>query len=107
MSKHQSDLVMCLNPVGINLGQLCDKCDGRCPVCDSYVRPRSRVHICDPCAFGKQSSQCIICGAPNSRIQAYYCWECSKLGKDRVGCPRVINVGTNKIDRYFGSKKDS
>ncbi|CAG61535.1 uncharacterized protein GVI51_K07931 [Nakaseomyces glabratus] len=107
MSRHQSDLMMCMNPAGINTGILCEKCDGRCPSCDSYVRPRSRVTVCDQCSFGKQATQCILCGSTNGKVPAYYCWECCKLGKNRKGCPRIINIGSNKMDRYFGTKKDT
>jgi hypothetical protein len=35
-----------------NFNSLCERDDGRCPICDSYVRPTTIVHICDECAFG-------------------------------------------------------
>lgn len=62
MSRHQVDLVMCYKQPGTYVGKLCDKCDGRCPICDSYVRPTEEVRICDECAFGNFGSKCIICG---------------------------------------------
>ena len=34
------------------VGRLCEKCDGKCPVCDSYVRPCVLVRICDECNYG-------------------------------------------------------
>ena len=34
------------------VGRLCEKCDGKCPVCDSYVRPAVLVRICDECNYG-------------------------------------------------------
>ena len=34
------------------VGRLCEKCDGKCPVCDSYVRPSVLVRICDECNYG-------------------------------------------------------
>jgi hypothetical protein len=52
MSKHNPDLVMCRRQTGISIGRLCERDDGRCPVCDSYVRPTTQVRICDECAFG-------------------------------------------------------
>ncbi|OBT50215.1 hypothetical protein VE04_09541, partial [Pseudogymnoascus sp. 24MN13] len=52
MSRHHPDLVMCRKQPGISLGRLCDKCDGKCPVCDAYVRPTTLVRICDECSFG-------------------------------------------------------
>lgn len=36
----------------IAIGRLCEKCDGRCVICDSYVRPHALVHICDECNYG-------------------------------------------------------
>lgn len=57
-----SDLVMCRKQAGIAIGRLCDKCDGKCPVCDSYVRPTTLVRICDECSFGNYQNKCVVCG---------------------------------------------
>ena len=38
--------------LGVAIGRLCDKCDGRCVICDSYVRPSTLVRICDECNYG-------------------------------------------------------
>lgn len=57
-----SDLVMCRKTAGIAIGRLCDKCDGKCPVCDSYVRPTTLVRICDECSFGNYQNKCVVCG---------------------------------------------
>lgn len=56
------DLVMCRKQPGIAIGRLCDKCDGKCPVCDSYVRPTTLVRICDECSFGNYQNKCVVCG---------------------------------------------
>lgn len=53
MAKHHPDLIFCRKQPGIAIGRLCDKCDGRCVLCDSYVRPATLVRICDECNFGK------------------------------------------------------
>ncbi|AMD18809.1 HBL093Wp [Eremothecium sinecaudum] len=100
MSRHQFDLVMCLKLPGSHIGRLCERCDGRCPICDSNVRPFSKVRICDQCSFGSQANKCIICGSKGTS-DAYYCWECCKLEKSRDGCPKILNVGSNKTDRHF------
>ncbi|ODV97128.1 hypothetical protein PACTADRAFT_74693 [Pachysolen tannophilus NRRL Y-2460] len=106
MSRHQLDLVMCYKQPGTTVGKLCIKCDGKCPVCDSYVNPASKVRICDECSFGKNSGKCIICG--NKGISdAYYCKECCKLEKDRDGCPRIINIGTARTDLFYEKKKQT
>lgn len=39
MAKHHPDLIMCRKQCGIAIGRLCEKCDGKCVICDSYVRP--------------------------------------------------------------------
>ncbi|CAF9934157.1 MAG: hypothetical protein ALECFALPRED_005872 [Alectoria fallacina] len=62
MSRHHPDLVMCRKQPGIAIGRLCDKCDGKCPVCDSYVRPTTLVRICDECSFGNYQNKCVVCG---------------------------------------------
>ncbi|KAI6008982.1 PHF5-like protein [Pisolithus marmoratus] len=72
MSKHHPDLIMCRRQPGIAIGRLCEKCDGKCPVCDSY------------CNFGTYGGRCIICGSPGIS-DAYYCAECTRLEKDRDG----------------------
>ncbi|KAG4305812.1 hypothetical protein PORY_000722 [Pneumocystis oryctolagi] len=89
MSKHHPDLVMCRKQPGISIGRLCDKCDGKCPVCDSYVRPTTLVRTCDECSFGNYQSKCIICGG-DGISDGYYCFECTRLEKDRDGCPKEV-----------------
>lgn len=103
MSRHQFDLLMCMNLPGTNIGKLCERCDGRCPVCDSNVKPTSKVRICDQCSIGESSGKCIICGGLGIS-DAFYCWECCKLERNRDGCPKILNIGNNKIDRHFEKK---
>lgn len=81
MAKHHPDLVFCRKQAGISLGRLCEKCDGKCVICDSYVRPHVLVHICDECNYGSYEGRCIICGAPGIS-DAYYCRECTLQEKD-------------------------
>ena len=59
---------MCRKQPGIAIGRLCDKCDGKCPVCDSYVRPTTLVRICDECSFGNYQNKCVVCGGEVSFI---------------------------------------
>ena len=77
------------------VGRLCEKCDGKCPVCDSYVRPCVLVRICDECNYGSYQGRCVICGGPGIS-DAYYCKECNQQEKDRDGCPKIINLGSSK-----------
>ena len=81
MAKHHSDLIMCRKQPGIGIGRLCEKCDGKCVVCDSYVRPKTKVRVCDECNYGSYQGRCVICGSPGVS-DAYYCTECTQTEKD-------------------------
>jgi PHD finger-like domain-containing protein 5A len=88
---------MCRKQAGISIGRVCDKCDGKCPVCDSYVRPTTLVRICDECSFGNYQNKCVVCGGEGIS-DAFYCFECTRLEKDRDGCPKIINLGSSRTD---------
>lgn len=103
-ARHHSDLVFCRKLPGIAIGKLCEKCDGRCPICDSYVIPTTQVRICNECNFGTNQGKCIVCGSTGS-VDAYYCRECTLLEKDREGCPRIINIGSAKLDFIYEKRK--
>ncbi|KNZ74594.1 hypothetical protein J132_06548 [Termitomyces sp. J132] len=101
---------MCRRQPGIAIGRLCEKCDGKCPVCDSYVRPETLVRICDECNFGTYGGRCIICGAPDPTLlsgisDAYYCAECTRLEKDRDGCPKIVNLGASRTDLFYERRR--
>ncbi|KNZ57963.1 hypothetical protein VP01_2030g5 [Puccinia sorghi] len=72
MSKHHPDLIQCRKQPGIAIARMCEKCDGKCPICDSYVRPQTLVRICDECNFGTYGGRCIICGSPGISDAYYY-----------------------------------
>lgn len=55
--------------------------DGKCVICDSYVRPCTLVRICDECNYGSYQGRCVICGGPGVS-DAYYCKECTMQEKD-------------------------
>ena len=63
------------------IGRLCEKCDGKCVICDSYVRPCTLVRICDECNYGSFQGRCVICGGAGVS-DAYYCKECTIQEKD-------------------------
>lgn len=108
---------MCRKQPGIAIGRLCDKCDGKCPVCDSYVRPTTLVRICDECSFGNYQNKCVVCGGEvcvksihgqgimltiiKGISDAFYCFECTRLEKDRDGCPKIINLGSSRTDLFY------
>eukprot|EP00124_Ichthyophonus_hoferi_P004976 Ihof_evm3s629 gene=Ihof_evmTU3s629 len=81
MAKHHPDLIMCRKQPGVAIGRVCDKCDGKCVICDSYVRPCSPVRICDECNYGSYQGRCVVCGGPGVS-DAFYCKECTIQEKD-------------------------
>ena len=120
MAKHHPDLIFCRKQPGVAIGRLCDKCksifsvfrclnhlfpgDGRCVICDSYVRPCTLVRICDECNYGSYQGRCVICGGQGVS-DAYYCKECTQMEKDRDGCPKIVNLGSAKTDLFYERKK--
>lgn len=72
---------MCRKQPGVSIGKLCERCDGKCVICDSYVRPTTIVRVCDECNYGSYQGRCVICGAPGAS-EAYYCKECTQQEKD-------------------------
>ena len=32
---------------------------------------------------------------------AYYCAECTRLEKDRDGCPKIVNLGASRTDLFY------
>mmetsp|Transcript_21123 Transcript_21123/g.42091 ORF Transcript_21123/g.42091 Transcript_21123/m.42091 type:complete len:113 (-) Transcript_21123:39-377(-) len=106
MSKHHPDLVQCTRLPGLTLGLLCSKCDGRCVVCDSFVNPCEPARLCDQCSYGASNKgACVVCGNKGSVATAFYCAECVALEKDRVGCPKIINLGESRTDLFYAKKK--
>lgn len=71
------------------IGRLCEKCDGKCVICDSYVRPCTLVRICDECNYGSYQGRCVICGGPGVS-DAYYCKECTIQEKDVSIRKRIV-----------------
>ncbi|KAB1225623.1 PHD finger-like domain-containing protein 5B [Morella rubra] len=60
----------------------CEKCDGKCVICDSYVRPCTLVRVCDECNYGSFQGRCVICGGVGIS-DAYYCKECTQQARER------------------------
>lgn len=104
MARHHPDLIMCRKQPGIGVGKLCEKCDGRCVICDSYCRQTEEVRICDECAFGSTGGKCLICSSAGVG-PAFYCKECVQCEKDRDGCPRIVNISQQKMDTVYATMK--
>jgi PHD finger-like domain-containing protein 5A len=103
MTSRSLDLKACGKMPGATVGVLCEKCDGKCVVCDSFVNPDVKARICEECKSPNPVGKCVLCGAPGV-AEAYYCTECCLFEKDRDGCPVIINLGVSKKDLYFDSK---
>ena len=87
------------------------------------MRPETLVRICDECNFGTYGGRCIICGSPGACIalsgipiyaiiryvlgisDAYYCAECTRLEKDRDGCPKIVNLGASRTDLFYERRR--
>ena len=63
------------------LGLLTWAGDGKCVVCDSYVRPATLVRVCEECNYGSLAGRCTICGGVGVS-DAFYCKECTVQEKD-------------------------
>ncbi|CAH0476636.1 unnamed protein product [Peronospora belbahrii] len=53
--------------------------------------------------YGSYQGQCVICGGPGIS-DASYCRECTQLEKDRDGCPKIVNLGSSKMDLFYERK---
>ena len=81
------------------------------------------MRICDECNFGTYGGRCIICGSPGELYaiflklpvptlhhisgisDAYYCAECTRLEKDRDGCPKIVNLGASRTDLFYERRR--
>lgn len=88
------------------MGKVCDKCESRCVICDSFVKLARKVRICDECAFGKGAESCLICSRP-AVADAYVCKPCVLRERDREGCPSILNVGSTKTDAFYTRKRNA
>ncbi|KAH9967513.1 PHF5-like protein-domain-containing protein [Russula dissimulans] len=104
------------------LVRICDECNfgtygGRCIICGSpgeyfvlsypiirllpYHLSRSRQcppSFCFAHIYGFSSSFSGI-------SDAYYCAECTRLEKDRDGCPKIVNLGASRTDLFYERRR--
>ncbi len=73
-------------------------------ICDSFVRLQEVVRVCDEHNYGSLQGRCIVCNGKGVS-EAFYCTECCQQEKDRDGCPKVVNLGTARTDRFYEQKK--
>lgn len=94
---------MCRKTTGITIGKVCSYCEDKCILCDSHVGLKKPVRICSECSFGFFAEWCVVCNGEGT-TEALYCGNCCLLEKDWDGCPKVINLGISRKDRYYGKK---
>ena len=44
-------------------------------------------------------------GFPTGISDAYYCAECTRLEKDRDGCPKIVNLGASRTDLFYERRR--
>ena len=53
-----------------------------------------------------QGCRCVVLAMSRLTPQdAYYCAECTRLEKDRDGCPKAANLGGSRLDSVFNRKR--
>jgi hypothetical protein len=102
--RNNPDVVVCGRRTGPGLGLLCENCEGRCPSCDSHYRLVEPAHICGECAAGAILEKCIMCGGVG-KYPAKYCEDCVLRGKNRDGCPRIVNAGISRNDMIYERRR--
>ena len=54
---------------------------------------------------------CVFCRSDCSErlvtgiSDAYYCAECTRLEKDRDGCPKIVNLGASRTDLFYERRR--
>lgn len=43
----------------------------------------------------------VITNVEKGISDAFYCFECTRLEKDRDGCPKIINLGSSRTDLFY------
>ena len=51
--------------------------------------------------FSFAPTRCAISGISD----AYYCAECTRLEKDRDGCPKIVNLGASRTDLFYERRR--
>ena len=58
-----------------------------------YIPPWSITHIRS------------LCSSHLGISDAYYCAECTRLEKDRDGCPKIVNLGASRTDLFYERRR--
>eukprot|EP00461_Guttulinopsis_vulgaris_P004146 UN04147 len=104
MARHYPQAIMCRNLAGKTAGRVCANCDGRCILCDSHGNLNTKALICDECTYGAAFGKCLICQS-TATTDARYCDDCVELELDRDGCPKIVNIGTQRAHKHFDKRQ--
>ena len=54
-----------------------------------------------------ETDNCLSTFIPRSPgiSDAYYCAECTRLEKDRDGCPKIVNLGASRTDLFYERRR--
>jgi PHF5-like protein len=63
----------------------------------SFVDPQ----VCRLISWIKDAADCFHAGISD----AYYCAECTRLEKDRDGCPKIVNLGASRTDLFYERRR--
>jgi PHF5-like protein len=55
--------------------------------------------------FGPCSRMLLPTHALSGISDAYYCAECTRLEKDRDGCPKIVNLGASRTDLFYERRR--
>ena len=55
-------------------------------------------------SFSIYARSMLICATPGIS-DAYYCAECTRLEKDRDGCPKIVNLGASRTDLFYERRR--
>ena len=53
----------------------------------------------------ESSAKSASCVGVKGVSAAFYCTECVLMEKESDGCPRIVNIGTNRADLFYERKK--
>lgn len=73
----------------------------------SYSYATLSLHLVIGSTVPEEGVKVRICANLNSTqgiSDAFYCFECTRLEKDRDGCPKIINLGSSRTDLFYQKK---
>jgi PHF5-like protein len=100
------------------LVRICDECNfgtygGRCIICGSPGEDFSIIfplpHPTTTPAIGSLGGSSLthirVSSSHLGISDAYYCAECTRLEKDRDGCPKIVNLGASRTDLFYERRR--